>query len=904
MSRCTYALCRAAMTFAMPAAAAVLAGGLVLGPGLAGATTAPTGSISATSSPPVPSTGHGLAAGSLKITLSAAGGLATGGELSLFATSASGTVHWSNYTVAVSGGISYTSTMHVGNALNIHLGAKATTRGATIYVTGIEFTTAFASGHVAVSVTLNGVTFSPSTAIDGTIVQTPPNAPTIEITARSQPAVAVGATYAAAGEWTVTMSGDVTTGNGWTAGAILTISVAPPSGNNCVGLGYLYFAGTPAITISGATGTSGSSTVSASIASSGTCAVTQPNDLKLTFDTSDYFDTTIRGTVTATISGVHFAVGTTAAATGTGGVVVTAAFSGTPATVSTTRASNANVEVTTQMATSPSGGTGGTGGTPAQSGTSLAVKADTPPVTMRQDAYAATISPVDVLGTSSAHVPAGYVCLTLEAGAFNTAAVPSVDIVSGNGSASPNASYQADNATGAETVVFQVSKPSTTGDEYEVSALSVNAPTTTGPVTVTVTYGSSSTCAKNSGRVGSATAFAVTSTPVTRIYGATPDATAAAELEHQFNAQATDCPGRSGARPVVLATDGGYPDALASAYLAGSLGTGELLTPTLSLSAATANAIRVEGITHVYIVGGPLAVSTGVSQQLESMLAYNCGGTTPLTSAGSVHLEVTRIAGMTEYDTAQWVAEYPSAGTVGTLDAAGAYGGTNRSGGVGKYNDTAGNGTAAPETLSTLPTAIVATGRTYQDAESASVLSYADHFPILLTTPTSLSPQVSSAVSDLGIKQVIVMGGPLAVADTVVSSLQSSGISVLRIAGQRATDTAVQLADFELGSAAGHLGAGWNGSGEVSVARGDYFTDGLAGAVVAAGAGRSHSHEPEPLLLCTDPSTIGQYLSAFLAVAGRTGIDRNSADRVSALTILGGPKAVSPSIVTTMVSDL
>ncbi|MGH9028485.1 MAG: cell wall-binding repeat-containing protein, partial [Acidimicrobiales bacterium] len=355
---------------------------------------------------------------------------------------------------------------------------------------------------------------------------------------------------------------------------------------------------------------------------------------------------------------------------------------------------------------------------------------------------------------------------------------------------------------------------------------------------------------------------------------------------------------------VVLATDARYPDALASAYLESSLGTGELLTPATSLSAATANAIRVEGITQVYIVGGPLAVSTAVSQRLESLLAYNCGGSVPLTSDGPVRIEVTRIAGATEYDTARWVAEYPPAGAVGSLGVAEAYAGTNRTGGTGKYNDTSGDGSATPATSSALPTAIVATGRSFQDAEAASILSYADHLPILLTNASSLSPQVEVAIGALAIKQVIVMGGPLAVADDVVSSLESRGISVLRVAGRNATDTAVQLADFEMASKTGHLGAGWTGSGGITVARGDYFTDGLAGAVVAAGAGRTHTHDPEPLLLCNDPTTVGQYLSAFLAEAGRTGIDDEVADRVVSLTILGGPQAVSPSVVTAMIGDL
>jgi len=891
---------------ALCAATTVFASGLTAYPTAAGATTVPTASITATSSPPVPSTGSALSAGSLTITLDAAASLPTGGELSLFATASSGTVHWNSYAVSVSSGISFTGTLHVGNALNIHLGPKTTSRAATIYVTGIEFTTTSAEGSIGVSANLRGVTFSPATAFDGTIVQTPPSAPTASLASASQPGIAIGALAAAAGDWKLTLSGDRATGQGWTAGATLTVTVAPPTGTNCTGGGYLYFGTTPSVTIAGVTGASVTPTISPSLGAAGACQSTQPNELTLTFTSAVYFDTASEGSVTVVIGDIRYVVGTTATAVGAGNVIVSASFSAPTSSVRTAAASNAIVVLTsTPPATTPGTPAATTSATPPASGsTPISVKADVPPVTVPQGSSDAAISPIDVVGSASTPVPAGYVCLALSVGSFNVSASASVAVLVGNGSTVPNVTYGDLAGTEAGTVEFQVTKVSTTGSTYSVSGLAVDASTSVGPVSVTATVGTSASCALDRTPAGSAIAFTVGSTPVMRIYGATPDATAAAELEHQFDAQSTACPGRAGARPVVLATDRRFPDALASAYLASSLGTGELLTPTGLLSAATANAIRLEGITQVYIVGGPLAVSAGVAQQLESMLAYSCGGSTPLTSAGPVHLEVVRIAGTTAYDTAEWVAQYPPPGTVGSLTVRGAYGGTNPTGGTGRYNDTSGNGSTTPTTPSALPTAIVATGRTFQDAESASVLSYADRLPILLTTSTSLSTQVPAAISDLGIRQVVVMGGPLAVSDGVVAALEALGVPVLRIAGQTAVDTAVQLAEFEMAPAAGNLGAGWAGSGGVTVARGDYFTDGLAGALVAAGSGRQHTHQPQPLLLCTDPSSVGEHLAAFLTTAGRTGIDGNPADRVTALTILGGPDAVSPSTVDTMVGDL
>jgi putative cell wall-binding protein len=791
------------------------------------------------------------------------------------------------------------SSSSAGNDLNIELGSKTATVSATLKVSGIKVTTSSVQSSISAYPTLPGVTFTPSSVRVATVAPTPPTAPTMTLAGVSQPQVAPGESTGAAGTWTLTMTGDMTSGSGWTSGSALTVTVSPPSGTNCAGSGFLYFAGAPTATVSSATGTSTTPSVSASLASSGSCSASQPNVLKLSLDNSVYFNSTSQGTVKITISNIRYAVGSTAAADGTGSVLVTASFSPS-ASVATTNAANAKVEPgTTAPPTTTAQST-----TPPQGSSPIEIKADTPPVSVLENAYDASISPVDLLESATTHVPVGYVCLTLSGAYFNTSTLPSVAVARGNGAASASGTFQGAGATGASTVEIQVTKASTTQGEYTVAGLAVDAGTRAGPVTVVATRGTSPSCALDSGAIGSTTAFTIVQTPVTRIYGPTPDATAAAELEHQFDAQGTSCPGRPGARPVVLATDAHFPDALASAYLASSLGTGELLTPTASLSTVTQNAIRDEGITQVFIVGGDLAVSNSVSQQLAAMLAYSCGGSAPLTSAGPVHIEVTRIAGETAYDTAEWVAQYPTAGTVGSLDVTGAYVGTNRAGGMGRYNDTAGIASTAPTTSSTLPTAIVATGRSFQDAESAGVLSYADHFPILLTTQTALSPQATSVISGLAIKQVIVMGGPLAVSDGVVSSLEALGVSVLRIAGQDATDTAVQLANFEMGSKAGHVGAGWAGSGSVTLARGNGFSDGLAGAIVAAGAGRTHSHGPEPILLCFDPTSAGSYLESFLAAAGRTGIDGNAADRPTSLIVFGGPQAVSQSVVATLVADL
>lgn len=386
-----------------------------------------------------------------------------------------------------------------------------------------------------------------------------------------------------------------------------------------------------------------------------------------------------------------------------------------------------------------------------------------------------------------------------------------------------------------------------------------------------------------------------TFTTYTRIYGETAVATAAEELEHAFPAAGGGCVGATSLRSVIVATDQNYPDALAGSYLAGSLRTGTLLTAPASLSAPTITAIRTEGVTTVFVLGGPLAVSTAVTSELQSLTVYACGGTTKVPGKA---MTVERIFGTTQYTTAEKVATSLASSLatlpteIGSVAFPGAYSDSDAQGGVGRYNDTSGDASSVPTAPGALRTAILATGTGYQDAMAAGALAYAEHFPILLTTPTALSSQAASAIQALGIKQVIVMGGPLAISDAVVSSLQALGVSVLRIAGQNYMDTSVQLAEFE--TAPAPSGLGWLGSGSVTIARGDQFADGLAGGDIP---GRAE----EPLLLTQSPRVIGTALVSFLHAAGTSGIGGLT---VRHFTILGGPDAVTQPMINQMGADL
>ncbi len=381
----------------------------------------------------------------------------------------------------------------------------------------------------------------------------------------------------------------------------------------------------------------------------------------------------------------------------------------------------------------------------------------------------------------------------------------------------------------------------------------------------------------------------------TRVFGQTPDATAAAELARAFPFTKGVCPA---SRAAVVATTTTYQDGLSSQYLAQSLTTGTLLTPTKSLSPVTASALKDEGITTVYLVGGPLALTTTVLKSIEALTAYECGGKTKGATTGKV--AVHRLYGQTQYGTAAAIAEH--VGTGASLSFPGAYGTTNATGGTGKYNDTKGSGSFAP--TGPVPTAILANGTEFQDAQAASVVSYHTKLPLLLTPATTLSPTALGAIGELGIKQVILMGGTLAVTNTVENALAKAGVSVLRVAGKDYTDTTLQLARFE--AAGSTAGLGWTPGHEVLVARGNGFTDGIAGALLdgphntATGAAGT----VRPLLLTESPTAAGASITTFLKVTGRTGIGKTAAKTITSLTILGGPLAVSTAVVTQMQTAL
>ncbi len=193
----------------------------------------------------------------------------------------------------------------------------------------------------------------------------------------------------------------------------------------------------------------------------------------------------------------------------------------------------------------------------------------------------------------------------------------------------------------------------------------------------------------------------------------------------------------SGAETVIIARgddQGNFADALAASYLAGVEKAPILLTSPGSLPQEIEAAIKKLGAKKAYVLGGELAVSQAVASKLKSL-----------------GLEVERIQGQNRYATAAAIA---------------ARGGQTE-------------------------TAIVVSGFAPADSLVAGPLAFSREFPILLADKNSVPAETKQAIADLGIKNIIVIGGESAVSKAVYSELKAKE----RYCGQSRIETSLDVAE-------------------------------------------------------------------------------------------------------------
>lgn len=178
---------------------------------------------------------------------------------------------------------------------------------------------------------------------------------------------------------------------------------------------------------------------------------------------------------------------------------------------------------------------------------------------------------------------------------------------------------------------------------------------------------------------------------------------------------------------------------------------------------------------------------------------------------------------------------------------------------------------------------LVASGANWPDALGASALAGVANGPILLTGPTSVPAGLAEEIARLGASEVIVIGGPGAISDDVLTSLSSlPSVETTRIGGTTRYDTARLIAAETVQRIEN---AGGEFDGTVFIATGANFPDALAASAFAANAGH-------PILL-TAPAQFSAEASAAVAELG-----------VSRALVLGSEGAVASQITSDLASTI
>ncbi len=300
--------------------------------------------------------------------------------------------------------------------------------------------------------------------------------------------------------------------------------------------------------------------------------------------------------------------------------------------------------------------------------------------------------------------------------------------------------------------------------------------------------------------------------PVDRLAGANRYSTAVSVSQMGWS----DCQG--GSNTVILAVGTNFPDSLAGVTLAYRLNAPILLTTKDALPSSTRAEIERLQAKDVIILGGLGAISDSVVSDINTI----SGITT-----------VSRIAGENRYDTAREIAMHP---------------------------------------FLSYDTIYLASGLDFPDALSAAAYAARCGQPILLNGKTALSASVKTLLSAKpDVKRVVIVGGPGAIADTVVDELRAldDTLVIERIYGGNRYETSLALAEFR-----------WNTNGKsIFLATGTNFPDALAGGVLAA------KYSSGVLLVRSTAETVPTPIETFI---GGTAITSG--------LILGGASAVSPGL--------
>jgi len=197
---------------------------------------------------------------------------------------------------------------------------------------------------------------------------------------------------------------------------------------------------------------------------------------------------------------------------------------------------------------------------------------------------------------------------------------------------------------------------------------------------------------------------------------------------------------------VLLAQESASADALAASGLQGLLSAPLLLTASDVLSPETTAELDRLGDPEVHILGGSVAISLEIEQQL-------------VAAGHTVH----RHAGATGPHTA--------------VDIAGRH-----------------FASIASAVLISLGTPGLGPAEAVVDSLPASSLAAADQLPVLLTAPDHLNPITAEYLATSGIERVLIVGDGSVISDQVLAQVQALGIEAVRVAAADRFSNAVAVA--------------------------------------------------------------------------------------------------------------
>ncbi len=243
-------------------------------------------------------------------------------------------------------------------------------------------------------------------------------------------------------------------------------------------------------------------------------------------------------------------------------------------------------------------------------------------------------------------------------------------------------------------------------------------------------------------------------------------------------------------RDILLANGYSYPDALAGNPLAALYNGPILLTEKNSLPAVTK--AYIEGVkkqdpslkVRVTLLGGSLAISTSVQQELTAM-----------------GVAVERVHGKNRIQTAIAIGNQMQ----------------KVQNDANKVKFLHGWGEQA--------TVILANANNFADVLAVSAPAAEYGIPILLTPTAYLDPATAATLKSWNVQKVVLVGGPLALSKNTESAVQNLGIATDRVQGLNRRSTALEVGTY------------FDYDTKVFVARDDQFADALAGALLAAKEG-------------------------------------------------------------------